>query len=115
MRSSSGCLVRWCGRNGTEAVPYSATEAVPYVLTAVLAGAAGASGCFVHTGSTASFEPAMAVGLSDAWPQATSSGSFAKSTMQPSRLKQLWSYVEPMKMQSTGHGSTHSAQNMHLV
>ena len=39
---------------------------------------------------------ATAVGLSVAWPQAVSSGSLAKSTMQPSRLKQLWSKVEPM-------------------
>ena len=33
-----------------------------------------------------SFEAAMAVGLSSAWPQAVSTGILAKSTMQPSRL-----------------------------
>ena len=49
--------------------------------------AAGAgSGGLVQTGSTASFDPATDVGLSVAWPQATSSGSAAKSTTQPSRL-----------------------------
>jgi hypothetical protein len=50
---------------------------------------AGGSGGLVHTGSLTSFEAAIAVGFSDAWPQAVSSGSLAKSTMQPSRLKQL--------------------------
>ncbi len=50
-----------------------------------LAAGAG-SGGLIHTGSTCSFEAATATGLSDAWPQATSTGSLAKSTTQPSRL-----------------------------
>ena len=55
-----------------------------------LAAGAG-SGGFVQTGSATSFDPATAVGLSVAWPQATSSGSLAKSMMHPSRLYVLWS------------------------
>src|SRR5262245_26536748 len=49
-------------------------------------GGGGGSGGLTHTGSLTIFDAATAVGLSDAWPHATSIGSFAKSTMQPSRL-----------------------------
>src|SRR5262249_43648524 len=89
------------------------TPSLDYFLAAFSGGAG--SGGFVQTGSACSFEAATDVGVKAARPQATSRGTLAKSTIQPSRLKQLWSCVEPMKMQSTGHGSTHSAQNMHLV
>src|SRR5262249_2550685 len=57
-----------------------------YVLAATAFCAGGGSGGLVHTGSFTSLEAATAVGLSEAWPQAVSSGSLAKSTMQPSRL-----------------------------
>src|SRR5271166_5976708 len=77
-------------------------------------GGGGGSGGLVQTGPACTLEPATAVGLRVSWPHAVSSGRAAKSMIQPSRLKQLWSNVEPMKMQSTGQGSTHRAQNMHL-
>ena len=43
-------------------------------------------GSIINTGSLTSFDAATAVGFSDAWPQAISKGSAAKSTTQPSRL-----------------------------
>src|SRR5262249_9348203 len=49
-------------------------------------GGGGGSGGFVQTGSAVSFDAATAVGFSDAGPHAVSSGSLAKSMMQPSRL-----------------------------
>src|SRR5687767_3241802 len=95
--------------------PPAAAGGVAAGALAAALGGGGGSGGLVQTGSGWSFEAATPIGLSVACPQAVSSGSLAKSTRQPSRLKQLWSKVEPMKMQSTGHGSTHSAQNMHFV
>src|SRR5262245_4531169 len=50
--------------------------------THALAGSAA----FVHTGCVRVLECATTVGFSDACPHATSKGSLAKSTMQPSRL-----------------------------
>ena len=49
-------------------------------------GGGGGSGGFVQTGSGVNLDAATAIGLSVAWPQAISTGSLAKSTMQPSRL-----------------------------
>src|SRR5712692_2852677 len=57
----------------------------PRYFLAAFSGAGG-SGDFVHTGSGTSLEAATAVGFRVAWPHATSNGSLAKSTMQPSRL-----------------------------
>ena len=49
-------------------------------------GGGGGSGGFVQTGSVVNFDAATAVGFRLACPHASSTGNFAKSTTQPSRL-----------------------------
>ncbi len=61
-------------------------------------GGGGGSGGFVQTGAVTSFDAATAVGLRLVCPHANSTGSFAKSTRQPSRLYVLMSWFDPMKM-----------------
>jgi hypothetical protein len=67
------------------------------------------------TGLSMTFDAATTVGFKVARPHAISKGKREKSTMQPSRLKQLKSYDEPIKIQSDGHDSVHIEQNMHFV
>src|SRR5262245_31956266 len=75
------------GAAGAAAAGFSAGAAVAAAgFSAGFSAGLGGSGFFSHTGPTCNLLAAMAVGFSDAWPQAASSGNAAKSTMQPSRL-----------------------------
>src|SRR5262245_33709969 len=101
LASSSVYSLRFFGRGCLVFMTSPSGDGAPQSLQEVGAGAAGVgaagagaggfgggggSGGFVHTGSATSFDAAIAVGFKVAWPQAISTGSFAKSTMQPSRV-----------------------------